>query len=89
MWRGSHSSHKLPLIPHLVLGKRFFFTEFIEYLKLKRTHMDHCVQLLALHWRPPNNLTQCLKALSKHVNLSNPRGTYPSQNEGPTAPHPR
>lgn len=51
--------------------------------------MDHCVQILSLFCSPPNNLTQCLKVLSKHLNLSNPHGIYPSQNEGPTAPHPR
>lgn len=90
MWKGSCSSHQLPLIPHPVLWKQLFFTEFMEYLKLERTHKDHYVQLLALHWRPPNNPTLCLKVLSKHsLNFSNPHGTYPSQNERPTAPHPR
>lgn len=61
MWSGSRSSHELPLIPHPVLGKQLFFTEFIKYLKLEWTHKDHCIQLLALHWRPPNNLTQVRK----------------------------
>lgn len=87
MWRGSCSSHQLPLIPLPVLRKQLFFIGFIEYPELERTHKDHCVQLPALHRRPANNPTLSLKALSKHsLNFSNPRGTYPSQNEGSTDP---
>lgn len=46
MWRGNCFSHQLPWIPHPVLGKQLFFTEFTEYLKLERTHKDHCVPTL-------------------------------------------
>lgn len=63
MWRESCSSHQRPLSPHPVLGKQLFFTRFIEYPELERTPKDHCVQLLALHRRPPNNPTLCLSVV--------------------------
>lgn len=69
MLRGSCSSHQLPLIPHPVLWNQLFFTEFMEYLKLERTHKDHYVQLSALHWRPPNNPTLCLNVVQTLLKL--------------------